>query len=338
MIALPDDYFVRSYLRVSSDLLANSETEAAETAIEEAIRQRPGNISLLKRLAEIAHRLSKPEGALLPLLDRYESNLTDSAAHFDLCHTLLRELMRDADATPLLADAVARFPADPALLREHAWAVGVTGDLDAAVGHYRRALPLEPDSLNAVLLVVSGLRDLGRYDDADELLRANRPAFGTNQHFLVVSAWVAHYRRDWPEALRQWEFLRDRFPDDCVSDWMTGRILGEHLGRLAEADAILLACAARHPTDLRIQREYARLPAFNRQWALSLKRWQDLATKYPDDAETLSERGAAELDMQIQAIDSGDGEVAVLPDDKTGERHLFLGFESLGANCEFGGE
>ena len=331
-----DDYFVRSYLRVSADLLAVQDYETAETAIAEATRQRPGNISLLKRLAEIADRLKKPAAALLPLLERYEGNPWDSAAHLDLCAKLLPDLNRADDAAALLEDAVVRFPTDMAVLRALAWATGVKGDREAAMRHYRRAIAYEPDSLNTFLVAVSGARDLGYYDEADELLRARRPQFGTDHGFLVVSAWVAHFRGDWPEAMRRWEFLRDRFPDEVTCDWMIGRILAEHLQRPDEADAILAACIARHPTDLRLLREYARLPTFNGQWALSLKRWQDLAAIYPDDTETVTERGRAELQIQIHAIDSGVGDDAVLPPDDTGLRDLFLGFESMGLNCEFG--
>jgi len=336
VISVPDDYFVRAYLRVSADLVAGSEADAAAAAVAEAVRQRPGNFNLLKRQAEIAVQRSAPEAALRPLLERYVSDPTDSAAHFDLGHKLLHGLGRPADAAILFAHAVVQFPTNAALYRELAWATGRMGDLDTAVRYYQRAMDLDPDNLDGLVAVVAGLRDLGRYDDADAILRVRRAQFGDAQYFLQVSAWVAHYRGDWPEAMRRWELLRDRFPDETISDWMIGRILGEHLGRPAEAEAVLLACAARHPTDLRVQREYARLPIFSGQWATSLKRWQELAAIYPDDLETLSERGQAELQVQIIAIDAGTTTISLPAADGSDERRLFMGFESLGVNCEFG--
>ena len=58
----------------------------------------------------------------------------------------------------------------------------------------------------------------------------------------VVVAWIqwasaAEHRRDWPEALRRWEAIGERFPNDQI-DLGIAKAL-EELGQIEEAETRL---------------------------------------------------------------------------------------------------
>ena len=154
------------------------------------------------------------------------------------------------------------------------------GEPDAAFGIYAALRNLFPLSPTGWQHAASALLDSGRYDDADSLLDDALRLFPTDAAVAIDSAWVAHRRRDVPEAVRRWERVRDRFPDHPVG--YTGAVVTlRDAGQLDAADALLITAADRFPADPAPIIEMAWMAMAKRDWADAMQRWETVRARFP---------------------------------------------------------
>ena len=345
------------YAVVAADLLELSNPGAVEAVVAAGLRRHPGDVRLLILRARAADKMGNFAAAAAHWMSVLDTAPENASAWLRAGTLLLRQLERLEEADAVLSDAALRFPDDRAIAVEHAWAAVVRKDQEEAIRRYRRAYELDTDNLSLIASAAGGLRDLGRHDEADALLLPELHRAGQHEAFLVTFAWIAHYRADWPEALRRWQVLAASFPSNPSAPWLIGNILGQQLQRLDEAEHVLGLAVQTHPHDLQIAMEYAKLPALAGRWDESLRRWFDLAVRHPGNATIVASRGYAQLQVDIQAMDaaagSGNAESGERPQEPAvarttrvdmirrasagvDQRELMLRFESLGLNCEFG--
>lgn len=85
---------------------------------------------------------------------------------------------------------------------------------EAAATAWARLRALEPGELDAYVFGVEASRELGRIDEAEALALDAIRRFPDSLWALHTYAGLPGYRDDWAEALRRWQALRQRFPND----------------------------------------------------------------------------------------------------------------------------
>ncbi len=96
-------------------------------------------------------------------------------------------------------------------------------------------------------------------------------------------ARAAHQRGDWTAAAGLWERVRTLAPD-APEGFASGAAAMRNLGRLAEAEAILLAGMASFPADPGLAAGFADMAAHRREWGEALARWSQFRTRFPHHA------------------------------------------------------
>jgi tetratricopeptide (TPR) repeat protein len=195
----------------------------------------------------------------------------------------LLELDRDAEAEATLAAGI-RYVEDNAGLRiNHAklpersqnWAEALKRWMSVWNDFHH------PASLSGA---AKALKNLGRADEADQLLSEGLYRTSVNHDLLIESANFAEDRKDWEAATLRWETLRRRFPTVPHGYVHCLRPLSE-LGRQAEADEILWEGVNRIPDEPALAIEYARLAHGRRDWPEAVLRWAAVRDRFPTRQE-----------------------------------------------------
>ena len=129
--------------------------------------------------------------------------------------------------------------------------------------------------------------------------------------------------------------------------------------RTSAAEAILSAAVRCFPDNIKIAIQHARVASTRLDWPEALRRWDALAQRVPTDQYVINQRLHVDMVMRLMAIDHADdgsappavqpsalraelpGEADACPGSSppgvaTALPDLFLQFESMGHNCEFG--
>src|SRR5665213_202070 len=182
-------------------------------------------------------------------------------------------LKRLDEAGAVLADARKHFPAHADVAIAEARLVHERRDWPSALQHWNFVRERFPDEAQAYFGAGVALWELGRLDEAEGLFGAAWERFPDRPAIATSYARLAQRRRDWSEALRRWEIVRERFPDEAQAYLGAGVALWE-LGRLDEAEGLFGAAWERFPDRPAIATSYARLAQRRRDWSEALRRWE----------------------------------------------------------------
>ena len=236
--------------------------EAAEMA-----RNRGDNLAALQIFAELREQFPEhPAPHLRPV-------------------AILSQLRRFDEAERLLAEGAARFPNEPGFAIERAWLAHRRGDRAEAIGRWEGVRSAMPEHHVGYTGGALTLRDAGRFAEAEALLEEAMKRFPDDLAPRADYAWVAQIARDWPEALRRWEEVRRRHPEEPVG-FTAGAITLRELSRFDEADALLADAIARFPERPAPLVEYAWLASAQRDWLEAARRWALVRERFPDAGET----------------------------------------------------
>ncbi len=151
-----------------------------------------------------------------------------------------------------------------------------------AASLWRSAITEFGATIEAMVGLGTALREQKKFDEADCVWLE---ALGLYPNAMAVAegwAWVAVGRRDWREALRRWDDVCHRFPNERAGYIGKGIVLRE-LGRLAEAEELLSEATSRFPLEFKLALEHAMLAAIRRAWPEALERYVTLANRCPTD-------------------------------------------------------
>lgn len=228
----------------------------------------------------------------------------------------LRDAGRFDEAEALLCEAVERFPGEARPRVEWAglahrrrnWAESAR-----RCENLRATFPEEPAGYS---IGAAALRELGRLDEVETVLAAALDLFPGNPGIANESAWAAVQRKNWPEALRRWQLVRDWFPDQPGGH--TGMALAlRELRRFDEAETVLAEVIQRYPSEAAPLIDYARIAEARGDWGEAAGRWKTMRERCPDNLAGYTEAGRALL----MAADTAGAEallaeaVARFPDD-----------------------
>jgi tetratricopeptide (TPR) repeat protein len=220
---------------------------------------------------------------------------------------ILSQLRRFDEAEALLADGAARFPTDIGFAIESAWAAHRRGDFAGAAARFalvRQDLPNHPVGFTGAALA---LRDSGDFAGADALLCEAIARLPDEPGPSVDHAWVAHVRRDWPEAAARWQRVRERHEALSVG-YTAGAVALREAGRLDDAAALLDEATARFPDDPAPAIERAWLAHHRRDWDDAIRLWQTARNHFPDQIAAYT--GAAQALREGGRLDDAEALLA----------------------------
>lgn len=101
----------------------------------------------------------------------------------------------------------------------------------------------------------------------------------------VDSARIPMSEGNWPEAIRQWSDILDRFGPKASWSAYRGLIVAHAAsGRFGTAAAVAARARALYPESIELEGEWANLPMLEGNWQTSIERWQHLLDRFGPDA------------------------------------------------------
>lgn len=143
-----------------------------------------------------------------------------------------------------------------------------------------------PNSGEGYILGSVALIELGRFYEADALLRRAIELFPDIEEVHSHYALVAHHRHDWRESVARWEAYRDRFPQNSIGYSLGATALLE-LGQNADADNLVLLGLERMPEDEELLEKCAWVAQHGDNQPEAQRRWEKLKAAYPDNRAAL---------------------------------------------------
>lgn len=184
------------------------------------------------------------------------------------------------EAETLLQRAVRRFPEDLLCRIEYARVAASRKDWAVALERWRF---VRDDLANDFGITGMGaaLRELGRFDEADQLLADSQTRAPLDVGIAIERARVAEQRGDAPEAARRWADARRRFPK-AVGLWRDEVRALRAIGEEAEAEARLGEAVRNFPEEYDLAAEHAALAERRGDWEEAARRWALMRERFPD--------------------------------------------------------
>lgn len=265
--------------------------DEAEVLIEEGRRRFPRGRSLYDTaLARVAYR----RGDFKEALRRYEvvrrgfPQVVDS---YTLAAVCLSALGSADEAEAMLERGMRKHADNYDLCARYAQTAVERRDWNAALERWKivsRRFPYLPGPLG----VAQCLRELGRLDEAENVLVDASERFASNPYPFAELAGLAIARGDLPEAIERWNVVLDRFPSFDRAYTESATIMRK-VGRHAEADERLRVIVERSPEYLPGHVEYAKSAELRGDWRLASERWAETLTRFPECAEAIAGKAAA---------------------------------------------
>jgi tetratricopeptide (TPR) repeat protein len=242
--------------------------------------------------AEAARRRGDQEGALR-IFSELRERYPDHPAPYLRAAGILSQSSRFAEAEALLVQGAERFPKEIGFAIERAWLASRRGKVDEALELWRQIRGTLTDHHAGYTGAAQALRDAGRIEEAETLLREAMQRFPGEPVPPIEYAWLAHRARNWPEAARRWDEVRKHHPDQTVG-FTAGAIALRELRQFDAAEALLAEALTRFPGDRGSLNEHAWLAVAQREWPEAARRWALVRERFPDDPEAYL-RGAQAL-------------------------------------------
>lgn len=205
------------------------------------------------------------------------------------------DLLRRGDlagARAAAAEAVAGEPGNAALSAFSGLLAAQARDPEAAAGHFRRAIALQPDDLASRINLATALAALGRLDEAADACAAG----GSDPKLLRIAAYVHQEQGRLDEAAKAYEAVVAAFPDDFES-WNNLGNVRAMLGALEPAIEAVERALNLRPDIVPLHLHMSELLARVERHDVRRRLMRAAAARHPSDAEVQAELGLAEAGM-----------------------------------------
>jgi predicted Zn-dependent protease len=191
---------------IATDLRELGRFYEAETVLRAILRTRPQHFWALVGLGQLLRRRGDRTGSLAQFQAAAAVNPNEIWVQIEIA-TDLRELDRFEKAEAVLRAILQSRP-------QHFWAlVGLgqllrrRGDRTGSLAQFQAAAAANPDDVGMQIEIATDLRELGRFDDAEVVLRA---ALQSNpQHFRAVNVSLGeNHRTQNQRRVRGWRSIR----------------------------------------------------------------------------------------------------------------------------------
>jgi tetratricopeptide (TPR) repeat protein len=239
-----------------------------------------------------------PDVSGVSLIESVESEreeiLRRSSLYLDLCSHFLNsepewlaaarrlrqsESFQESDA--LLAEAHERFPQSLELAAEYARSPRKRGDEEEAVRRWQLIASKFPEHPLVSAEFCKALNSVSRFDEADLVSEVSIQRFTGHLHVFIEYARTAEARRDWSEADRRWNLVRERFPD-AVSGHLGVATALLQQQKSNEAEAVIHKALELFPRQGQLLGTAATIAHMRRDWSEAIMRWDALLACDPE--------------------------------------------------------
>lgn len=151
-------------------------------------------------------------------------------------------------------------------------------DKETALTMWKEALERYPDVARALRDAYRIEIGVGRFDEADIILRGAINRWPNDPEYLAGSAWLARERGDLEEAIQRWARFQRKFPRDHRGYQGASACLRQ-TGRLDEAETLMARAAKRNPRNLDILTEWANVAEARSDFSTALDRWETIVAR-----------------------------------------------------------
>ena len=322
---------------------------AADSLALDGILRFPNDTALLMNHAWCAHH-ARNWAEAAQRWEAFRASLPQNKLGYVQGAVALRELNEPVQADALLAEALRHFVDDRELLTSAAALASQQRLWTQAWRRWRGVRIKFPEERVAYLLEARALIRQKNAEEAYLVALAGLSVFPEDGELMLESARCATHMKRPDEALERWRRSFERAPNiPSAGIGYAEALLGA--GQAEAADSILTDLQARFSNDAATGIAFARIAIERADWAAAEQRWRDvhrthssnrafavaaneaamkaLLSEQADLAKVLSQLAGTNLVQAIAASASGEAP----PIDP---RELFMQFESLGYNCEFG--
>ena len=181
-----------------------------------------------------------------------------------------------------LEQARQRFPDSPEPLIEFARIAETKRDWVVMAARYTVLRIRFPDEVLGYRGGARALRELGRLDEADALLKAAMSRLPNEPSIFIDYGRIAELRSDWPGMANRFAEVRQRFPDNCSGYTGSAQALST-IGRVADAEALLEAGQVPLPNEAALFVDHARMAELRHDWVALESRCASLRERFPDE-------------------------------------------------------
>lgn len=267
-------------LREAAALIEAGQLDAADAVLEAARTRMPDQLRIAVDGAWLAMRRRDLAAALSRWQQLHERFPGDPSGYGGYA-TALREAGRLNEARDVLDAALERFPNDPGLAIERASVANAAHDWADAARRWAEVRERFPDHRAGYDRGVQCLQETGRFDELDEIFLDAMQRFSNEAWPAIQYASLAQKQGHWEEALRRWETVRERFPNEQSGYTQPVTALRE-LGRELEAEALLEEVTRRLPDHTGPALEYGWLAHRRHDLAAAIERWMRMVRIFPD--------------------------------------------------------
>ncbi len=321
--AFPDNWWS---CKRSADMLKRAGRIAdAEAMLLDGQRRLPHEPILFTDQAELAAD-THDQAEVLARFERTRERFPNFWWSWKRIADILRATGRTGEAEAVLLDGQQRFPEERGLFVDHAELVAGRQDWPGALRCFELLRDRFPDFWWSWKRIADIFRATGRTEEAEALLLDGQQRFPGEQALFIDQADLVAARQDWPDALRRFELVRQRFPESAWSWKRTADILRAS-GRPDEAETVLVDGQGRFPNEPILFIDYAELAADAKDRDETLRRFDLARTRFPD--MWYPYRRLAETHRQLQRFD--DAEAILLEGQRRlpGESLLFFDHADL---------
>lgn len=328
---------------------------AADALALDGLARFPNDAALLVNHAWAAHHARRwPAAAARWRAVRAQA--PDSKLGYVQGAQALRETGDRAGADALLAEALRRFPDDRELLAAWAAMASQAGNWSQAWRRWRGVRIRVPDHRVAYLLEARALFRLKAFEEAELVALAGVTRFPEDGELMLEAARGATRMKRPTIALARWEQAFRLAPEIPSAAIGYAEALAE-AGETQRADAILADLYARFPADAATAIAFARHAVECRDWAAATTRWRAAQETHAGNRAFAAAANEAAMKALLHEQSELAGMLAgfaggsltqappadpqappadpeALPE--IAPSALFMSFESLGNNCEFG--
>jgi tetratricopeptide (TPR) repeat protein len=157
---------------------------------------------------------------------------------------------------------------------------------------------------------------------------------------MMLLAQKDPQRWSYGAAKERWQRLRERFPDRPLA-YVQGGVAHVREREFDLADALLKSAVERFPLDAGALMQYADVATLRGDWGEALARWEAGLRIFPEDRIFIAGRRRALYGASSERLGGGEDSLAGSEPARTAQseisdRELMMGFEGIGANCDFG--
>ena len=192
----------------------------------------------------------------------------------------LKENKKFEAADALVLEGLQKFPKEPELYRQYGAIATRWGKWPEAVKRWALMREKYPQKPHGYFGGARALKEQGFFEAADALALEGLQKFPKEPELYRQYGAIATCQENWPEAVKRWALMREKYPQKPHGYFEGARALKEQ-GFFETADALVLEGLQKFPKEPELYNQYGDIAVRLKNWEEAAKRWALMREKCP---------------------------------------------------------